>query len=229
MRELVDTTEMYLRTIYELEEEGITPLRARIAERLEQSGPTVSQTVARMERDGLLIVRPDRSLEMTESGRELATSVMRKHRLAELLLTDVLKLDIHQVHDEACRWEHVMSEEVERKVVELLPDVSRSPFGNPIPGLGELGVELKEQPDAGVRAIDLKQSTPVRARIVQINEILQVDAAQFRALNEVGIVVGAQVDIVNKDFTVTITTESGATVELSDDLAHAVRVEKIDA
>ena len=122
-----------------------------------------------------------------------------------------------------------MSEEVERKVVELLPDVSRSPFGNPIPGLSELGVEVTEQPDSGVRAIDLKQSTPVRARIVQINEILQVDAAQFRALNEVGIVVGAQVDIVNKDFTVTITTESGATVELSDDLAHAVRVEKIDA
>ena len=56
MRDLVDTTEMYLRTVYELEEEGITPLRARIAERLEQSGPTVSQTVARMERDGLIVV-----------------------------------------------------------------------------------------------------------------------------------------------------------------------------
>ena len=68
MRDLVDTTEMYLRTIYELEEEGITPLRARIAERLEQSGPTVSQTVARMERDGLLHVRTDRSLDLTEKG-----------------------------------------------------------------------------------------------------------------------------------------------------------------
>ena len=68
VKDLVDTTEMYLRTIYELEEEGITPLRARIAERLEQSGPTVSQTVARMERDNLVIVRPDRSLEMTPEG-----------------------------------------------------------------------------------------------------------------------------------------------------------------
>lgn len=75
MKDLVDTTEMYLRTIFELEEEGIVPLRARIAERLDQSGPTVSQTVARMERDGLLHVRPDRSLELTTEGRQLATAV----------------------------------------------------------------------------------------------------------------------------------------------------------
>ena len=65
MRDLVDTTEMYLRTIYELEEEGILPLRARIAERLDQSGPTVSQTVARMERDELLTVEKDRSLKLS--------------------------------------------------------------------------------------------------------------------------------------------------------------------
>ena len=88
MKDLVDTTEMYLRTIYELEEEGITPLRARIAERLEQSGPTVSQTVARMERDGLLCVADDRHLELTVEGRRRATRVMRKHRLAERLLAD---------------------------------------------------------------------------------------------------------------------------------------------
>nr|MDK6642729.1 metal-dependent transcriptional regulator [Escherichia coli] len=75
MRDLVDTTEMYLRTIFELEEEGIIPLRARIAERLEQSGPTVSQTVARMERDGLLVVAPDRSLQLSDEGRRLATAV----------------------------------------------------------------------------------------------------------------------------------------------------------
>ena len=81
--ELIDTTEMYLRTIYELVEEGIVPLRARIAERLHQSGPTVSQTVARMERDGLLTVEGDRHLELTEEGNRLATRVMRKHRLAE--------------------------------------------------------------------------------------------------------------------------------------------------
>ena len=73
--DLIDTTEMYLRTIYELVEEDIVPLRARIAERLHQSGPTVSQTVARMERDGLLTVEGDRHLELTEEGHLLATRV----------------------------------------------------------------------------------------------------------------------------------------------------------
>ena len=96
--DLIDTTEMYLRTIFELEEEGIVPLRARIAERLHQSGPTVSQTVARMERDGLLTVEGDRHLELTEDGNRLATRVMRKHRLAERLLTDVIGLDWELVH-----------------------------------------------------------------------------------------------------------------------------------
>ena len=127
MSDLIDTTEMYLRTVYELEEEGIIPLRARIAERLHQSGPTVSQTVARMERDGLLTVEGDRHLELSSKGRQLATRVMRKHRLAERLLTDIIGLDIEFVHEEACRWEHVMSEQVERRLVELLdhPQESR--------------------------------------------------------------------------------------------------------
>src|SRR5680860_793515 len=137
--DLIDTTEMYLRTVYELEEEGIVPLRARIAERLHQSGPTVSQTVARMERDGLVAVEGDRHLELSPKGRQLAIRVMRKHRLAERLLIDVIGLEIEFVHEEACRWEHVMSEQVERRLVELLDHPTESPYGNPIPGLAELG------------------------------------------------------------------------------------------
>ena len=137
---LIDTTEMYLRTIFELEEEGIVPLRARIAERLQQSGPTVSQTVARMERDGLVRVEGDRHLTMTDLGRTLATRVMRKHRLAECLLTQVIGLPWEEVHIEACRWEHVMSESVEARLVSLLDNPTEDPHGNPIPGLEELGV-----------------------------------------------------------------------------------------
>ncbi len=170
--DLIDTTEMYLRTIYELVEEGIVPLRARIAERLHQSGPTVSQTVARMERDGLVTVEGDRHLELTDEGMRLATRVMRKHRLAERLLTDVIGLDWELVHAEACRWEHVMSETVERRLLELLDHPTESPYGNPIPGLDELGeTELGEefmdgveplseaagpQRRAGARAADLR-------------------------------------------------------------------------
>jgi DtxR family Mn-dependent transcriptional regulator len=140
VNDLIDTTEMYLRTLYELEEEDIVPLRARIAERLAQSGPTVSQTVARMERDGLLELSGDRHLELTAEGRHRAVAVMRKHRLAERLLMDVIGLDWREVHIEACRWEHVMSEQVERRLVLLLGNPHTSPYGNPIPGLTELGL-----------------------------------------------------------------------------------------
>src|SRR6476659_6154808 len=126
MNDLVDTTEMYLRTIYDLEEEGVVPLRARIAERLEQSGPTVSQTVARMERDGLLMVAGDRHLELTDKGRDLAISVMRKHRLAERLLVDVIGLKWEDVHAEACRWEHVMSDAVELRLLKILDNPTES-------------------------------------------------------------------------------------------------------
>src|SRR5271167_3412109 len=129
---------MYLRTIFELEEEGVVPLRARIAERLTQSGPTVSQTVARMERDGLLHVAGDRQLSLSDVGRTLATRVMRKHRLAECLLIDVIKMPWEEVHIEACRWEHVISESVERRVLELLDYPVLCPHGNVIPGLLEL-------------------------------------------------------------------------------------------
>src|SRR3978361_1482186 len=137
---------MYLRTIYELVEEGIVPLRARIAERLHQSGPTVSQTVARMERDGLLTVEGDRHLAFTGDGGERAMRVMRKPRLAERLLIDVIGLEWEQVHIEACRWEHVMSEAVERKLGALLGHPTTSPYGNPIPGLDKLGEGGKPAP-----------------------------------------------------------------------------------
>ena len=139
MADLIDTTEMYLKTILELEEDGVTPLRARIVDRLGHSGPTVSQTVARMERDGLLHVMGDRRLELTEEGRSRATEVLRKHRLAERLLLDVIGMEWAQVHDEACRWEHVMSDAVEARLVELLHDPSVDPYGNPLPGVGESG------------------------------------------------------------------------------------------
>ena len=122
--ELIDTTEMYLKTIYELEEEGIVPLRARIAERLHQSGPTVSQTVARMERDGLVHVDEDRHLELSQLGRSQATRVMRKHRLIERLLTDIIGLDWALVHEEACRWEHVVSG---KSAAEVAADLGLTP------------------------------------------------------------------------------------------------------
>jgi len=186
--DLIDTTEMYLRTIYELVEEGITPLRARIAERLHQSGPTVSQTVARMERDGLLTVEGDRQLQLTDEGLRLATRVMRKHRLAERLLIDVIGLDWELVHEEACRWEHVMSETVERRLLELLDHPTESPYGNPIPGLEELGdLRLGEEFMDGVASLaSVAGGDHRRVLIRRISEEMQKDEALMSALRRVG-------------------------------------------
>lgn len=197
MSELIDTTEMYLRTIFELEEEGIVPLRARIAERLHQSGPTVSQTVARMERDGLLSVEGDRHLELSDKGRSLATRVMRKHRLAERLLTDVIGLEIEYVHEEACRWEHVMSEQVERRLVELLEHPTESPYGNPIPGLSELGEDVTDANFlAGVEplvGVVVGVDAPVRVVVRRIAEELQKDTQVMSVLRRVGALPGNDV------------------------------------
>ena len=200
MNDLIDTTEMYLRTIFELEEEGIVPLRARIAERLHQSGPTVSQTVARMERDGLLSVEGDRHLQLSDGGRQLATAVMRKHRLAECLLVDVIGLDYADVHEEACRWEHVMSEAVERKLLTLLGNPSVSPFGNPIPGLEELlgGEPAAGQTPAVLESLTLLSTTataegrPVVIR--RISEQLQENADLLRVLAAQGVRPGATME-----------------------------------
>lgn len=193
MTDLIDTTEMYLRTILELEEEGIVPLRARISERLGHSGPTVSQTVARMERDGLVVVSDDRHLEFTEEGRLKALQVMRKHRLAERLLADVIGLEWELVHEEACRWEHVMSEDVERKLIGILGNPTVSPYGNPIPALDELGGRPAMRVSA-ISATALLEDAlgPVTARIRSLAEPLQVDPALLAQLAEAGVKPGAE-------------------------------------
>jgi DtxR family Mn-dependent transcriptional regulator len=229
MNDLVDTTEMYLRTIYDLEEEGVIPLRARIAERLDQSGPTVSQTVARMERDGLLHVAGDRHLELTDKGRGLAVSVMRKHRLAERLLVDVIGLPWEEVHAEACKWEHVMSEDVERRLVQVLDDPTVSPFGNPIPGLSLLGVEMLQREDAHlVRLTELPPGTPVAVVVRQLTEHVQGDVELIGMLKDAGVVPNARVQVENTPSgSVTIVIAGHENVQLPHEMAHAVKVEKV--
>jgi DtxR family transcriptional regulator, Mn-dependent transcriptional regulator len=214
---LIDTTEMYLRTVFELEEEGIVPLRARIAERLSQSGPTVSQTVSRMERDGLVRVEGDRQLALTDSGRRLAVRVMRKHRLAECLLVSVIGLPWEDVHIEACRWEHVISDNVERRLVELLDYPVRCPHGNVIPGLAELGVPdaAAKRADAAVDEPDIAM-TDIIARgaeqvvVSRISEQVQSDAALMLRLKNIGIQPGREVTLAASDHGVRVTGADGS-------------------
>ena len=228
MSDLIDTTEMYLRTIFELEEEGVVPLRARIVERLGQSGPTVSQTVARMERDGLLVVSDDRRLELTDTGRARATAVMRKHRLAERLLVDVIGLDWEHVHAEACRWEHVMSEAVERKLVELLGHPTTSPYGNPIPGLDELGVgdpATSMEPDLE-RLDAVARRGGGRVEVRRIAEHVQLDPDIMAQLKASGVMPGKEVQVaaVSTHGGAISVKGSGNDAELQLSVAHAVLV-----
>jgi DtxR family transcriptional regulator, iron-dependent repressor len=210
---LIDTTEMYLRTIFELEEEDVVPLRARIAERLAQSGPTVSQTVARMERDGLVHVAGDRHLTLSDNGRALATRVMRKHRLAECLLVGVIKLPWEEVHIEACRWEHVISESVERRLLELLGYPVHCPHGNLIPGLAELGLpdEALDRVnaatnEAGEAMTKVASADGARVVIRRIGEQIQSDLGLMLKLKRAGIQPGREVILMAADDGVRVTT-----------------------
>jgi DtxR family Mn-dependent transcriptional regulator len=197
--DLIDTTEMYLRTVLELEEEGVVPLRARIAERLGQSPPTVSQTIARMQRDNLVTFGDDRCVRLTAPGRQAAVRVMRKHRLAECLLADVIGLDWHLVHDEACRWEHVMSESVERRLLDILGHPARSPYGNPIPGLGELGDGNGDASSRKLIPLSDVPETAVSVIIRRIGEPLQSDIGLLDRLGRVGIRPDAVVPVTRPD------------------------------
>ncbi len=231
--DLIDTTEMYLRTIYELVEEDIVPLRARIAERLHQSGPTVSQTVARMERDGLLTVEGDRHLQLTDEGDRLAVRVMRKHRLAERLLTDVIGLDWELVHAEACRWEHVMSETVERRLVELLDHPTESPYGNPIPGLAELGEVRAGDFMEGVEPLAAvtgggngSDHGEIRVMVRRIGEEMQKDEIVMAALRRVGALPDKVVTVAAGAEGVLIGS-GGETAEIDNDIASHLFVHRL--
>jgi DtxR family Mn-dependent transcriptional regulator len=207
---LIDATEMYVRTVWELEEEGITPIRARLVERLGLSAPAVSETVARLEHEGLMHIADDRHLELTDRGRALAMSVMRKHRLAELLLTEVIGLEWEQVHVEACRWEHVISDAVEQRLIELLHSPTVCPHGNPIPGLAQ------DDAESGLMTMTAAAARGCRATIERISEHLQVDVEQMRFLREHGLQPGVTAQFALDGEGVMAATEDGAVVVPGD-------------
>lgn len=178
--------EQYLETIMELEESGIAPLRARLVERLGVSAPAVSETVARLEREGYLTLDDHRVMRLTETGRRLATAVMRRHRLAERLLVDVLKVPWHQVHEEAGRLEHAISDNLEQHLVALLGDPATCPHGNPIPG--------------SANAVDPGPLTPLaevsgHAVVRRIDEEIEARAEFMLLLEERGLMPGVAVTV----------------------------------
>jgi len=126
--------EEYCEAIWELKEDEIEVIQARIADRLEVSRPAVSEMTRRMEGEGLVEVNA--TITLTDKGRALAERVVRRHRLAERFLTDILGLSWADAHDEAGKWEHVISQPVETALARVLGDPTTCPHGNPIPGAG---------------------------------------------------------------------------------------------
>jgi DtxR family transcriptional regulator, Mn-dependent transcriptional regulator len=214
---LIDSTEMYLRTVLALEEEGIPALRARLAERLGLSAPSVSEGVSRLVDDGLVELSADRTVQLTGTGRDIATTVMRKHRLAERLLVDVLGLEHEHVHEEACRWEHVISDRVEEKLLAFLGNPTTSPYGNPIPGVGDA---------ADFQIVTLADVEGPTVRVERISEQLQGDHGAMHAFDEAGITIGSSVDVAQEPGRTTV-THAGNRVVLPVEQARLVYVSEL--
>ena len=192
-------TEQYLETMYELEEEGVPVIRARLAERLGHSAPTVTEMVQRLQEFGY-VAADGRSLSMTQQGRRLAESVARKHRLAERLLVDVIGLEWHKIHVEAGRWEHVISDDVEAKIQELLGHPTTCPHGNPIPGSNAPKRKLHKMTD--VRDGD-------HIRLERVTERVEADIASLMYLDQHDFRPGADATVRAKAPDGTVTLDVG--------------------
>jgi DtxR family Mn-dependent transcriptional regulator len=180
--------EEYLETIFALEEEGIPVIQARLAERLDKAAPSVSEMLDRLESDDL-ITRSARQITMTPKGVAQAEGVVRKHRLAERLLVDVIGLDWDKAHIEAGRWEHVISDDVEERLVALLGNPSTCPHGNPIPG--------SDTPAPEQRPLD--ETVPGETiRLERITESVEHESASLTYLGEHGLTPGITAVIQSK-------------------------------
>lgn len=209
--------DQYLETVLELEELGITPMRARLVERLGVSAPAVSETVKRLEREGYLTLDADRVMHLTDTGRAYGTSMLRRHRLAELLLVDVLKVPWSQVHEEACRLEHAISPILEDHLVALLGDPGSCPHGNPIPGSANV---TDPGPLTKLSSVALGSSCVVQ----RIDEHLQTQLDHMRTLEAGHLLPGQEVVVASSgDGTVTLQVD-GRDVVVLDEVADEVYV-----
>ena len=214
-----DATEAYLETILEIEEEGVTPIRARIVERLGLSAAAVSEQVNRLVEQGYAELLDDRSLRLSTRGRALATSIVRRHRLAERLLVDVIGLEWEKVHREADRWEHAISADVEEKLVQLLGDPATCPHGNPIPG-------SSHRVDAGP-SVPLAQAAPGPVRVARISEKLELDDRALSLLAAAGLTPGSEASVLGRgsDGTRVVADDGERTVP--DDVARLTFVQPL--
>ncbi|HJR98333.1 MAG TPA: metal-dependent transcriptional regulator [Actinomycetota bacterium] len=208
----------YLEALYELEEEGYPMVQAEIARWMGVSRPSVSEHVKRLVGDGLLLA-DGRTLAFTPEGRTVAVGLVRRHRLAEHLLIDVIGLPWHQAHAEAEVWERVISAQVEERLVEILGDPGACPHGNPIPG------SSREVDVTSFLALtDVEPGATVTLR--RLTEDLELELAVMRFLEDSGLMPGAAVTVdgVGPDGSMSLTV-SRKPVALGAELADNLWVE----
>ena len=206
--------EEYCETIFELAEDDLEVIQARIAERLDVSRPAVSEMVRRLEKADLVSVGDD-GLALTNEGRELASSVVRRHRLAERFLTDVLGLTWTEAHHEAGKWEHVISPSVESALDRLLGEPTTCPHGNPIPGSSYREPDTRHLSDVGVGE---------SFTVSRIPEELEFTEGLLQFLEEASLVPGEQGSVTDSDGYGTTVEIGGGRVEIEPFAADRILV-----
>ena len=206
--------EEYCETIFELAEDDLEVIQARIAERLDVSRPAVSEMVRRLEKADLVSVGDD-GLALTNEGRELASSVVRRHRLAERFLTDVLGLTWTEAHHEAGKWEHVISPSVESALDRLLGEPTTCPHGNPIPGSSYREPDTRHLSDVGVGE---------SFTVSRIPEELEFTEGLLQFLEEASLVPGEQGSVTDSDGDGTTVEIGGGRVEIEPFAADRILV-----
>jgi DtxR family Mn-dependent transcriptional regulator len=223
MSDLIDTTEMFLKAIYEINETGALAIRARLSERLHQALPSVSQTVTRLEREGLVTLDDAKHVILTKQGEALAIAVLRKHRLAERLLFDVLGFDWADCHEEACRWEHVISDEAEVRIAKQVSTLNQDPYGNPIPGLDALGLRAEPLKDNRTTLINAVGDTTLY--VAAIGETAQALPGLLVELSQAGIQIESQItaELISGKYVIT-SVQTGQKVEFSTQVAEQILI-----
>jgi DtxR family transcriptional regulator, Mn-dependent transcriptional regulator len=210
---------MYLRVILECEEEGVPPLSARIVERLGRRAPTVHKAVDRLKQHRLITVDESRRLNLTRPGRRRAVAVMRKHRLAELMLVDLFGVPYDQAHREADQLQHALSDRVEQVLFRKLGYPVRSPYGNPIPGLTAIGGPPSSRRRARGQAPLATPGLSGAVVVQRIGEWVQAHNALLVELAAAGVRPGRVVTVIQRPAAVVV-----GGVQLPEPLARGIVV-----
>jgi DtxR family transcriptional regulator, Mn-dependent transcriptional regulator len=213
VRNLHEATKEYLEAVYELEEEGQRILQARIGERLGLAPATVSEGIKRLVAENLVTVEGGRDISLTDDGRALAETLVRRHRLAERMLVDILGIPWHLCHHQAEDWEKVMTPEVEEAILAKIDGEPTCPHGNPIPG-AESAIPWSDLTPVG------KMPLGSQAKLVRLLEDVELDHDVLKYLEDHKLLPGNMLELADiaPDGTMTLRVE-GKTVALGPALA----------